>query len=256
MQAPDDNKRKGIIGTIVFHIALLIIFLFTGLTMPNPLPDEEGMPIELDLGNTDFGSGDEQPQSTDPQEITEPISEPVETTPTEAVEEVATQNTESAIAAPKEVTEEKVEEKKPELDKRLKQAISNPFETKENNDSKGQGDTDKPGDHGKQDGSPTGGSLVGGSGGGASLKGFGGRGFRNKPRVKGNWQESGVIIVEVIFDRYGNYVRATSGVRGTTINNASMIKAVEEAVRSATIDPDPDGPAEKKGEIKFVFTLE
>jgi hypothetical protein len=256
MKAPDDNKKKGIIATIVFHLALLIIFLFTGLTMPNPLPDEIGMEIEMDFGNTDLGSGEEQPQSTDPQEITEPISEPTEANPVEAVEEVATQNTESAISAPKEVEKEKVVEKKPELDKRLKEAISNPFATKENNDSKGQGSTSEAGDHGRAEGSPTGGSLSGGSGTGASLTGFGGRGFRNKPRVKGNWQESGVIIVEVIFDRYGKYVRATSGVRGTTINNAAMIKAVEEAVRSATIDPDPDGPAEKKGEIKFVFTLE
>lgn len=257
MKAPDDNRKKGIIATIVFHLALLIIFLFTGLTMPNPLPDEEGLPIELDLGNTDFGSGDEQPQSTEPHEITEPVSEPVEATPVEAVEKVTTQNTESAIAAPKEVEQEKVVEKKPELDKRLKEAISDPFATNENNDSKGQGSSNEAGDHGKPDGSPTGNSLSGtAAGGGASLTGFGGRGFRNKPRVQGNWQESGVIVVEVIFDRYGKYVRATSGVRGTTINNAAMIKAVEEAVRSATIDPDPDGPAEKKGEIKFVFTLE
>ncbi|MDA7744740.1 TonB C-terminal domain-containing protein [bacterium] len=256
MKAPDDNKKKGIIATIVFHAALLIIFLFTGLTMPNPLPDEIGMEIEMDFGNTDLGSGEEQPQSSEPQEITEPVSEPVETNPVDAVEEVATQNTESAIAAPKEVKEEKVEETKPELDKRLKEAIANPFATNEDNDSKGQGNSSEAGDHGRAEGTPTGGSLSGGSGTGASLKGFGGRGFRNKPRVKGNWQESGVIVVEVIFDKYGKYVRATSGVRGTTINNAAMIKAVEEAVRSATIDPDPDGPAEKKGEIKFVFTLE
>ena len=256
MKTPDDNKKRGIIATIVFHVALLIIFLFTGLTMPNPLPDEVGMEIEMDFGNTDLGSGEVQPQSTEPQEITEPVSEPIESTPVEAVEEVATQNTESAIAAPKEVKKKKVEETKPELDKRLKEAIANPFASKEENKSEGQGSSNEAGDHGKADGSLTGGSLSGGPGNGASLIGFGGRGFRNRPRVKGNWQESGIIVVEVIFDRYGNYVRATSGARGTTINNAAMIKAVEEAVRSATIDPEPDGPAEKKGEIKFVFTLE
>ena len=257
MNFSDNHKQKGIIGTLVFHLALLIIFLFTGLTMPVPLPDEMGMPVQLDLGNTEFGSGDEQPESTEPTEVSEPVSEPVESNTVEAVEEVATQTTESAVSAPKEVEQEKVEEKKPELDKRLKEAISNPFATDNSNDSKGQGSTDKPGDHGKEDGSPTGKSMNGtAAGGGASLTGFGGRGFRNRPRVQGNWQESGVIVVEVIFDRYGNYVRATSGVRGTTITNAAMIKAVEDAVRKATIDPDPDGPAEKKGEIKFVFTLE
>lgn len=257
MAKQKDHQRKGLIGTIVFHVLLLVIFLFTGLTMPVPLPDETGLPVQLDLGNTDFGSGEEQPESTEIPEEVQPISEPVETNPVEAVEEVATQDDASAVAAPKETEQEKVEEKKPELDKRLKQAISNPFATDQDNTSQGQGNTDEAGDHGKPDGSPTGSSLSGtAAGGGTSLIGFGGRGFRNKPRVKGNWQESGVIVVEVIFDRYGNYVRATSGVRGTTISNAAMIKAVEAAVRQATIDPDPDGPAEKKGQIKFVFTLE
>ena len=107
MDKSSDSKRKGIIGTGAFHLIVLIIFMFTGLTMPNPLPDEEGMPIELDLGNTDFGSGDMQPESIEPQDITEPVSEPFENTPVEAVEEMATQNTESEIAAPKEVTEER-----------------------------------------------------------------------------------------------------------------------------------------------------
>jgi hypothetical protein len=253
----DKNKRKGAIGTAVFHLALLLIFLFSGLTMPDPIPDDSPMPIQLDLGNVDYGSGEVQPQSTDPQEIPEPVTDPVESSPEEAFEELATQTESSAISAPKEVSKEPVKEPEPELNERLKKAISNPFETKEDNDSKGQGSTNKPGDHGKPDGAPTGSSLSGtAAGGGASLTGFGGRGFRNRPRVQGNWQESGIIIVEVIFDKYGNYVRATSGVRGTTITNAAMIKAVEEAVRKATIDPDPDGPAEKKGEIRFVFTLE
>ncbi|MCO4806136.1 MAG: hypothetical protein KC456_06035 [Flavobacteriales bacterium] len=256
MKKQKDDKRKGIIGTIVFHLVLLVIFLFTGLTMPVPIPDDSPMPIQLDLGNTEFGSGDEQPQSTQVPEVVEPISEPVETTPTEAVEELATQEVESAMTTPEKPVEKPVEEKKPELENRLKNALSK-LKTNTDNSSQGQGSSDQAGDHGKPDGSPDGSSMNGTAvGGGMALTGFGGRGFRDRPRVKGNWQESGVIVVEVIFDRYGKYVRATSGVRGTTITNAAMIKAVEEAVRKATIDPDPDGPAEKKGEIKFVFSLE
>ena len=185
MKAPDDNKKKGIHCHYCISLGLADYFLIHRAYDAKPTSRwKSEWRLKWILGNTDLGSGEEQPQSTDPQEITEPISEPTEANPVEAVEEVATQNTESAISAPKEVEKEKVVEKKPELDKRLKEAISNPFATKENNDSKGQGSTSEAGDHGRAEGSPTGGSLSGGSGTGASLTGFGGRGFRNKPPCK------------------------------------------------------------------------
>ena len=250
------DKRRGLIGTIIFHLVLLIVFLFYGLTIPVPIPEEVGG-VELDLGNVDFGSGDEQPESTADPVDTEPITEPVESSPVESPEDVATQDDISDYSVPEEVKPEKPVEKEPELDEQLKKVLdSNPFKTNKDNDSKGQGDSEQPGDHGKPDGSPTGKSLSGGSGDGPQLNGFGNRNFRKKPRVLGDWQESGVIVVDVISDRMGNCVRATQGSRGTTIANAAMIKAATEAARKATIDPDPDGPAEKKGSIKFVFVLE
>lgn len=89
----EKNKRKGLIGTVVFHLVLLVVFLFMGLTIPVPMPEEEGLPVQLDLGNTDFGSGDEQPERTTPPDVTEPLTEPqpVESNPQESQEEVATQ---------------------------------------------------------------------------------------------------------------------------------------------------------------------
>jgi periplasmic protein TonB len=251
-----DSKRKGIIGTIVFHLVLLIIFLFTGITMPDPLPDEKGLPVQLDLGNVDFGSGEEQPESTEEPEITDPVTEPVESNPSESMEEVETQNEASEISAPKKTEATKVEEKKPVLDERLKKAISNPFQTNNNNDSKGQGDSDQAGDHGKPDGSPNGNSLNGDRAGGGISYSLVGRDFKGAPGIKGNFQETGKIVVEIIVDRNGNVVRVSPGARGTTITNAELIKKVVESARKAKFTPKADAPEEQKGTMTFVFSLE
>jgi hypothetical protein len=53
------EKKKGIIGTIVFHTIILIILIFLGFFTPLPLPGEEG--ILVNFGNTDNGLGDREP---------------------------------------------------------------------------------------------------------------------------------------------------------------------------------------------------
>jgi hypothetical protein len=47
----DKNNRAGIIGTILFHVLLLILFLFVGMTYPDPPPPEEG--ITINFGNSE-----------------------------------------------------------------------------------------------------------------------------------------------------------------------------------------------------------
>lgn len=260
MKPLNKNKKRGIIGTTVFHLVLFIIFLFTGLTIPVPFPPEEkGLPMQLDLGNVDFGSGEEQPQSTEMPDITEPITEPeqVEANPAQAPEEVATQEEVSDLSAPEKTESTKSEEKKPELDKRLQQVLkSNPFQTNTNNNSKGQGNSQQPGDHGRPDGSPDGSSLQGDKSGGGISYSLGGRGFRGAPPIQGNMQESGRIVVDIIVDRQGNVVRVTPGSRGTTITNAELIKKAMESARQAKFTPKADAPEEQKGTMTFEFILE
>jgi len=57
--AIDSDKRKGIIGTIMFHLMLLIALFFLALRTPLPLPGEEG--VEVDLGYSNTGRGEIQP---------------------------------------------------------------------------------------------------------------------------------------------------------------------------------------------------
>ena len=50
------DKRRGLISTAVFHLALLIMFLFLGLTYYEPKP-EDG--IIINFGNSETGLGNE-----------------------------------------------------------------------------------------------------------------------------------------------------------------------------------------------------
>ena len=45
------NKRNGLIGTVLFHVLLVVTFLFLGLTYRIPPPPEEG--ISIDFGFSD-----------------------------------------------------------------------------------------------------------------------------------------------------------------------------------------------------------
>ena len=67
------SKRKGIIGTILFHVLLLVAFLFMGLTYQDPPPAEEG--ISINFGFTDEGLGEIEPEDTE--ELTEIVEEEI-----------------------------------------------------------------------------------------------------------------------------------------------------------------------------------
>ena len=86
------NKRKGIIGTILFHILLLIAFLFMGLTYQIPPPPEEG--ISINFGYVNEGITKSEPE--DKSETPEPVQEEIVEEQSSADEEVVTQETEEA----------------------------------------------------------------------------------------------------------------------------------------------------------------
>ncbi len=54
-----EKHREGIIGTIVFHIVVLLMLIFMGFFTPLPLPGEEG--ILVNFGDSEQGLGDIEP---------------------------------------------------------------------------------------------------------------------------------------------------------------------------------------------------
>jgi flagellar biosynthesis GTPase FlhF len=70
------ERKKGIIGTIVFHAIVLILLIFLGFFTPLPLPGEEG--ILVNFGDTDNGLGDREPSPAKRKEQTPPPPKPEE----------------------------------------------------------------------------------------------------------------------------------------------------------------------------------
>ncbi len=86
--AEKKSKRKGIIGTVLFHALLLVAFLFMGLKYQDPLPAEEG--ISINFGYMDEGLGEVEPEDTE--EVTEIVEEEIIEQQIESTEEIVTQS--------------------------------------------------------------------------------------------------------------------------------------------------------------------
>ncbi|MDZ7741361.1 MAG: energy transducer TonB [Bacteroidota bacterium] len=148
----EKEKIRATVGTILFHLLLLLALILFGLSTPLPLPGEEG--VEVNLGYTDQGMGlrpeNQQPSTSPPQPkpqeeiVEEEVAE--ESAPEETMEdpviedvqeeELITQDTEEAPALnnpeEKKETEElpdetkKEEEKKPEPKEEAKEESKQP----------------------------------------------------------------------------------------------------------------------------------
>jgi len=253
----DKNKRNAIIGTVLIHLILVLIFVFTGLKYIVPIP-EQG--ILINFGTVDEGFGEIQPEeitSTETIEIPEKdvIEQNTQPQPSETVEEVITQNTEEAPALNTEtssnIESEIVEEEEPK-------PVIDPtalYTGKISNQETGnEGETVKSGDQGNIDGSPDSKnhSKLKGKGKGFYLSG---RDIIFKPDIKENPQETGRVVVNIWVNRIGKVTRATAGAKGSTTTDAYLYKIAKEAAIKAKFSANPDAPEEQKGTIVFDFTV-
>lgn len=70
------EKKKGMIGTIVFHTIVILLLIFLGFFTPLPLPGEEG--ILVNFGDSDNGLGDREPSPARNKKQTPPPPKPEE----------------------------------------------------------------------------------------------------------------------------------------------------------------------------------
>ena len=106
------NKRNGLIGTVLFHVVLVVAFLFLGLTYRIPPPPEEG--ISIDFGFSEQGLEEIQPEDNSLE--SNPVIEEIIQETIEIEQEIVTQETveSEVIEIPKETKKEIVKEKEPE----------------------------------------------------------------------------------------------------------------------------------------------
>jgi len=250
------SKRKGIIGTILFHVLLLVAFLFMGLTYQDPPPAEEG--ISINFGFTDEGLGEIEPEDTE--EITELVEEEIIEEQIESTEEIVTQTTIETPAVEKTEEKEKVveqeqpkeeviEEKKPEINKKAL------YPGKKETKTTSEGDNNGDGNQGAIDGNPNAEAYNGGGiGEDGTAYQLGDRKANVKPKPQGN-QVEGRVVVAITVDRLGNVINAIPGVKGSTTLDGQLLKRAKNAALKTKFAPKESAPTNQQGKIIYSFRL-
>jgi len=125
----DKDRRRGLVGTILVHLVILVALLFLALRTPFPLPGEEG--VEVNLGYDETGSGNVQSETPPPQSDPTPPPQPepktTEPEPLPQEEENLVQDIEEAPVIEEKKTEEPpeeiIEEPKEDEEKPVKEEI-------------------------------------------------------------------------------------------------------------------------------------
>ena len=271
-------KLWGLLGTIVFNLTLYLILKLIMLVTPNPPFTETtaggGMTIEVNLGNSEEGTGNIQPDKPAIEKAKAVVSRDVVTSHEKAVRSRA--SGEQILASENgEATEIKV------IDKPVRRVVEpkpepviNPNAMYRRTAKVGasQGITGRPGDQGVaggvagskvykgNPGSGTGGGTGNGTGTGSGVgNGSGisydlsGRSVRSLPKPAYNSAEQGRVVVTIWVNRDGKVTRVSSGAKGTTVTDPSLMRQAESAARQALFSANLNGPDEQIGKIIYNF---
>jgi len=77
----------------------------------------------------------------------------------------------------------------------------------------------------------------------------------NIPRPEYNVQESGVVVVNIVVDNYGNVVRAVPGGDGSTVLSKALYTAARNAAMNTHFNQSAEAPAMQEGTITYYFNL-
>jgi len=270
-------------------VLAVLVFLFFFISWVQPVepqpPVEEG--IEVNLGNSDKGLGDNQPylpgkpSAEDKEKYTPPKQAPVEKEATKDVE-TDDNNKEEAPVVKKAVNPKPNATKLPEKEKvkaapkPVKQPEVAPTPPKPhpkavfhgvNGTGTGGNDADdfKPGgnqgiaggrgDQGAPGGNPNSNNYTGGghgNGGVAISRGLNGRHIASTPAFTDDFNENAKVAVDIHIDAAGNVMDATYQPRGSTTSEASMKAIALRKARQVKFTPGSD---ESVGTIIFNFKI-
>ena len=262
MSPSNDNRNKVISATLTALImaAVVVICLAFGYMPPDPPIPESG--VEVNLGNSDFGLGNNENLNEGSQAASAPAA------PAPAAEETATQNTEESVSMPSKPTPKptpvkETPQEQPKAEEKPKEPVINNnalFKKKgasaSSSDGGSEGNTSGEGNMGKENGNPnaTGYSGIGGNGGRGGI-GFSlvGRSAKSLPEPSYASNAQGKIVISVYVDRQGNVVAAENS-RGTTINDQQLVNRCLDAARNAKFSASATAAEKQKGTITYVFS--
>lgn len=252
-----EEKKPKIISagvTAAFMLVVVLVLLSFGYDPPDPPIPEEG--VEVNVGDADFGSGDDPQPSTEQSGYVPPAA---------SNNQVVTQNTESTTPMPSATTpsttapsqpapQEKPSETKPKEPEINRNAL---FTGKRNNGGNGQGSqgvTEGQGNQGKPNGSENSNNYSGNGGGNGSYS-LAGRTNVSLPRPTYSSNQQGKIVVKIVVNQQGRVIRAEAPAQGSTIANSGMVEQARQAALKARFNADPNAPEEQSGTITYIYKI-
>ncbi|MGL4364808.1 MAG: hypothetical protein ACRCSB_06350 [Bacteroidales bacterium] len=248
MQNNSHTKYAAII-TILFHGVLIGLLFILGFQKPFPLPPEEG--IQINFGTDQDGKGDVFLQISANQSLATPI-------PTDKDEPYLTQEFEEAPS----VNLRKKRKKKKKQQSNTNSSLQTDVPQREvnkaalykNTATHTQGNTVAEGSQGTRQGSlESKGRGLGRENSGVSLSGRTLIGQLPEPEY--NIQQSGKVIVRIKVNREGRVVEAKAQQTGSTLIDATLYAAAEQAAMRAKFSTSDNVSLHQIGTILYVFKL-
>ena len=251
----EKNNRLISLGiTLLFAALLFIILLFIKFITPIPPFEESPMGgLEVNFGYDEAGMGNNnsfQPVTEQKKDKAASQSEsgaPSEMLASDEVNNVATPTVKNKKK------EQKVEEPKP--DQNLLSAM-NKINSKTGNNS-GDGNTNTPGNQGDPNGSLNSNvySPFEGTGGiHGRLKGSG-RKMIGDVAIYDDSQETGIVAVEILVDKYGKIIKAEPVLIGSTTTSSLLWKKAKDGLLNKVLFNQSPTGEEARGTIYINFTV-
>ena len=247
------STAAGIILAAVLHLALFAICMTSGLKYLYPPPPEQNMLVE-------FIELDSEPQI--PEQIdfgTQPRS--AEADPEENINLVQKSEAQmegtGANEAPEATTGDDGDVEVPEPPRKTeinRRALFHAAKNETEKDTLAPQSAAKASDELKA-GHALGNTLTGKTSGepNAVLKGRTVVGTMPKPAYA--VQNSGVVVVDILVDRYGNVTSAVPGGAGTTVTDKTLWDAARKAAINTQFNVKADAPLQQAGTITYIFKL-
>ncbi|GAO44468.1 hypothetical protein [Flavihumibacter petaseus] len=278
-------RAAGYTATVLLGLLLILFFVRWSLPVVPPVPQEEG--IEVNLGNSDEGFGDDQPKSPEsPAPAHQPQYQPPKAVAaaTQDEKDVETDDTEEdapTVKKPEVVKPHAVKVPEKETATKPKSAPTTPVlnpvpappkpkavfkgvsgtgtggnEADSYKKGGNQGIAGGTGDQGKPGGDPDSRNYEGNGGTGHSgisiSRGLAGRRIISQPSFEDEFNENAKVAVDIKLDATGKVIAAVFQPRGSTTSNANY-KAI--ATRKAMLLKFNPGGEDQTGTIIFNFRV-
>jgi len=278
------EKEKGLIGSIIIHVTLLLLLIFVAFKVPPPPEFEEGIEVSFGTYETGFGliepaatsastspatapaprvtSVDEPLLTQDFEEAPEvirvdPNAERIRREQAAEAERIRQQNIEAErIRREQEAERQRIaaeQQREADIADFTRNALAGGRNTGAESSSEGiAGGT---GNQGSPTGSTNSNVRDDGSRGSSVSYNLGGRGHQSLPNARYDCQADGIVIVEIRVDRDGRVTQADPGRPGSTSIVECLTRAAREAALATRFNPDPNAPAIQLGTITYNFIL-